>query len=125
MASGNALWFFGSVRRRGGSTHHVLVRFDPESSTARAFALPANFGAPYTPGNLITTSDGALWYGAQHIVGKHPHQHGSGLVRFDTQLKTFTSYQAPNGYGWAWNLAARPGGSIWATAADAVYELAP
>lgn len=120
-ASDGAIWFFGEAQRR-----QVLVRFDPALNEASAYELPEDFGVPSTPGNLIQTSDGALWIGAQHIVGKKiRHQRGAGLVRFDTQSKTFTAFKAPKSYGWPWNLAVGPAGSIWATAAGGVYELKP
>ena len=120
-AADGTLWFFAVSNR-----HQVLVRFDPRTKRSNAYELPSGFGVAWTPGNLIQTSDGALWIGAQQILGCNSRRkHDGGLARFDMQTKTFTTYPAPNGYSCPWNLAAAPAGSIWVTATGAVYELRP
>jgi hypothetical protein len=46
-------------------------------------------------------------------------------VRFDPHGKVFTTYPAPKGYDWDWDLTAGPGGTLWATSGFDVAELKP
>lgn len=109
------------------STGHVtLVHYKPETQKAITYAAPVRF-LPYgSPAGLAFDADGSLWYTAQHLNQTFPYRvTGGGFVRFNVRTKTFTTYVAPQGYAWSWDIAFGPNGQIWGTAGAQVEVLTP
>lgn len=120
-ASDGALWY--TLQTDSAVT---LVRFDPKTRKTITYKGPSNYNPYGAPAGMIQISDGSLWYTVQRLSGGTiKYVVGGGLVRFDMQTKTFTAYPAPKDYGWDWDVAAGPGGTVWATASGTVAELLP
>jgi len=94
------------------STTVTLVAYNPKTQQVSTYAVPSHFGTHAAPADMILAPDGALWlasdwYNRHTVVG--------ALVRFDLKSKRFTTYVAPKGYDWEWDVAAGGSGTLWAT----------
>jgi streptogramin lyase len=98
----------------------TLVEFNPKTQHVTTYAPPPGFGTAEAPAGMILAPDGALWIASNHI---RSHTVGGALVRFDLKSRVFTTYVAPKGYDWEWDIAAGRIGALWATGGSAAQIL--
>jgi streptogramin lyase len=90
----------------------TLVEYNPQTQDVTTYAVPPSFGTYGAPAGMILAPDGALWIASNHL---RSHTVVGALVRFDLKSRVFTTYVAPKGYDWEWDVAAGGTGALWAT----------
>lgn len=98
----------------------TLVGYNLKTQQVSTYAVPSRFGTHSAPAGMVLAPDGGLWLASDCI---RDHTVVGALVRFDLKSKRFTTYEAPKGYDWEWDVTAGRIGTLWATGGAAAQIL--